>query len=90
MTMRVKPARGLVRWFLKTTGYRGITIPPVGIYILSDSMGDRRLIRHEEAHWAQYSRLGFWKFYGLYSWYWLRYGYESNPLEVEARAAENG
>jgi hypothetical protein len=47
-----------------------------------------RLIRHELKHVEQYSRLGFFRFLALYGWYSLKHGYFNNPLEEEARAAE--
>jgi hypothetical protein len=36
----------------------------------------------------QYRRFGFIGFLVLYGWYSLKHGYFNNPLEVEARAAE--
>ena len=41
---------------------------------------------HEAGHVLQYRRLGIPRFLLLYGWYSLRYGYELNPLEVEAYA----
>ena len=51
---------------------------------------DRRLMNHELKHVEQYRRLGLARFLILYGWYTLRFGYYNNPLEVEARLAENG
>lgn len=85
----IRTARGPVRWFLKATRFAGITLPPFGIYLLAERMGDMRLRRHEEAHWQQAKTLGVARWYWLYLWYSLRYGYWNNPLEVEAREAEN-
>jgi len=65
-----------------------ITLPPLGIYAIPEYLNDERLARHENAHWNQYKRMGLFKFYGLYLWYSLRYGYRNNPMEIEARAAE--
>ena len=48
-----------------------------------------RLVRHELKHVEQYQRLGLIKFLWLYGWYSLRYGYINNPLEAEARKAED-
>ncbi len=90
MTPAPRPARHIIRWFLRTFGYGGITLPPLGIYILAERMQDDRLIRHEQAHWGQYKRMGFLKFYFLYLWYSLKYGYWNNPMEVEAREAQKG
>lgn len=49
-----------------------------------------RLVRHELKHVEQYKRLGMFRFIALYAWYSMKYGYQNNPLEVEARAAEAG
>ena len=52
-------------------------------------LSSTRLVRHEYKHLEQYQRLGTFRFLGLYLWYSLRYGYYQNPLEKEARAAED-
>lgn len=84
----MKPARGPVRWWLKATGFKAITLPPWGVYALAEHLDDERLQRHEQAHWEQALRMGTPKFYAKYLWYSLRYGYFHNPMEVEARKAE--
>ena len=84
----IRPAPPLLRWWLKLTGFRGIALPPLGVYILEESLWDDRLVRHEMAHWAQYQRMGLVKFYALYIWYSIRFGYRENPMEKEARDAE--
>ena len=86
--MTPKPACGLIRWFLRTTGYAGICLPPVGIYILAEHLHSQRLIRHEQAHWRQWQRMGTLRYYATYVWQVLRYGYHNAPMEIEARAAE--
>ena len=45
-------------------------------------------VRHELMHVAQYERLGFFGFLWKYLLLSRKYGYYENPLEVEARAAE--
>ena len=84
----VRPAKHLVGWFLRKFGYGGITLPPFGIYVLPHRMEEQRLLRHERAHWAQYQRMGFVRYYVLYIYYSMRYGYWNNPMEHEARSAE--
>jgi len=84
----IKPAPHAVRWFLKTFGYGGVTIPPLCIYILVERINEDRLRQHEMAHWRQYLRMGLFKFYATYFWYNIRYGYRMNPMEIEARDAE--
>jgi hypothetical protein len=83
-----RPAPHIIRWFLRATGFAGITLPPLGIYILAERIHDSRLIRHELAHWAQAQRMGIVRWAITYLFYNVRYGYWDNPLEVEARAAE--
>jgi len=84
----IKPARHIVRWFLRTSGYGGITLPPFGIYILAERINEPRLRAHESMHWQQYQRMGAVKFYAVYLWYNIKYGYLNNPMEIEARKAE--
>ncbi len=48
-----------------------------------------RLVKHELKHVEQYQRMGFLPFLWKYLWYSIQYGYTNNPLEVEAREAEN-
>lgn len=45
-------------------------------------------LRHELKHVEQYQRLGFLRFLVLYIWYSIKHGYYLNPLEIEARLAE--
>lgn len=47
-----------------------------------------RLLRHELAHVQQWRRYPF-TFPARYIFNFIRYGYEANPYEVEARAAES-
>ena len=42
---------------------------------------------HELCHLEQVEREGRFKFVVKYLWYCLRYGYDANPYEVEAREA---
>lgn len=87
--MSIKTARHLIRWILRSRGFAGVTLPPFGIYILDERMQDDRLIRHEQAHWRQYERMGAVRFYVTYIWQVLRYGYWNAPMEIEARDAAN-
>jgi hypothetical protein len=48
-----------------------------------------QLVRHELKHVEQYKRLGVFTFLAQYFWFSARYGYHKNPLEKEARQAEN-
>lgn len=86
--MTPRPAPHLIRWFLRTTGFAGVCLPPLGIYILAEHLGSQRLLRHEQAHWAQYQRLGWWRFVWAYLTGLIRHGYQNHPMEIEARRAE--
>jgi hypothetical protein len=83
-----RPAPHVIRWFLKTFRYGGITLPPFGVYILAERINEERLIRHEQAHWAQYQRMGFFRFIWAYLTGLIRHGYWNHPMEIEARKAE--
>lgn len=78
----------MLRWFLRTFGFVGITLYPLGIYVLPELIADKRLRKHEMAHWQQAQRMGAVRFYLTYLWYSVRYGYRNNPLEIEAREKE--
>lgn len=86
----MKQAPKLLAWWLRKIGMAAITLPPFGIYAIEERLNDERLVKHENVHWKQYEKLGLVGFYGAYLWLSLRYGYQNNPMEVEARAAENG
>jgi len=86
--MTPRPAPHVIRWFLRTFGYGGITLPPFGIFILPERLHQGWLVRHEQAHWQQAQRMGVVRFYAAYIWYTIRHGYRNNPMEVEAREAE--
>lgn len=83
-----KKATGLINWWLRLSGFTGITLPPFGIYILQEQLHNTRLIKHERQHWKQYKQLGAVMFYAKYIWYSVRYGYRNNPMEIEARSVE--
>jgi hypothetical protein len=85
--MVVRPANGLIGWTLRRTGFAGVTLP-WGIYILPERLQDARLVRHEQEH-ARQIELGVIGFYAKYLWFTLRYGYRNNPLEEQARKAED-
>ena len=71
------------------TGFVGIALPPFGAYILEEHINNERLRKHELQHLKQANDMGGVKFYLIYLWYSVRYGYLNNPLEVDARNAES-
>ena len=46
--------------------------------------------RHEDKHKEQWKREGLVRFAVKYLWYQITKGYNKNPYEIEARAAEQG
>jgi hypothetical protein len=82
------PTPSILARILRWRGFRAITLPPFGIYALPEHIFSVRLARHEAKHWEQYQRMGAIKFYAVYLWYSLKYGYRNNPMEIEARKAE--
>jgi hypothetical protein len=57
------------------------------IIVHPDAQLSPRLLRHELTHVDQWRRQP-WSFIWRYTWYHLRYGYQENPYELAARAAE--
>jgi len=49
---------------------------------------NERLIRHERKHLEQWRRFWIVGFVPIYTYQFIRYGYENTPLELEARTAE--
>ena len=83
--MTPKPARGLVGWVLRRTGFAGVALAPWGIFVLPEHLANQRLTQHELDHWQQYKRMGMVKYYATYLYQVLRYGYRNSPMEREAR-----
>ena len=52
-------------------------------------MNDLKLIKHEKKHLEQWKRYLIVGFLPMYIYYHIKYGYRANPLELEARRAEN-
>jgi hypothetical protein len=86
--MTPKPARHIIAWTLRRFGFAGVALAPFGIFILAEHLHSQRLIRHEQAHWRQYQRLGLLRYYVTYLWGLVRHGYADHPMEREPRAAE--
>lgn len=85
--MTTKPAKGIVAWVLRRTGFAGVALAPFGIYILPSHLNDNSLIRHEQQHWRQWQRMGTLRYYLTYLYQVLKYGYYNSPMEKEAREA---
>ena len=83
--MQPKPARGLIAWVLRRTGFAGVALAPWGIFVLPEHLNNQRLTQHEIVHWRQYQRMGTLKYYATYAYQVLKYGYRNAPMEREAR-----
>lgn len=63
----------------------GMCLPPLGIFIHEGQKGNEELLRHELVHWAQYERMGLLMYCVRYIFQLVFIGYETMPMEVEAR-----
>ncbi|NBW14827.1 MAG: hypothetical protein EBR82_43190 [Caulobacteraceae bacterium] len=72
-------------WLLKKFGFLAITLPPLGVFFVNQWDEKSALYKHELVHWEQYKKMGLINFYLTYLWYQVRYGYQNNPMEIEAR-----
>ena len=86
--MKVKTATGLIRAYMKLCGFRGWASFWRTVYIMPGWEGYQPLLRHEAKHLEQIERDGRLVFAVRYLWWLARHGYQSNPYEIEARAAE--
>lgn len=73
--------RGVKKW--------AITIGQRTWYSVAEDGVSEQWRRHEDWHKHQWKRDGYINFAIKYLWYQVRYGYENNPYEIEARKKEN-
>lgn len=62
-----------------------ITLGQTTYYSVSKEEVSREWRWHEECHQIQWYEKGYIKFAITYLWYMLKFGYENNPYEAEAR-----
>lgn len=86
MILRV-PKIYYVPWILPP--YRGIAIPPFGIFIKNKFKGNEKILNHEMVHWKQYQTMGLFVFYLSYLYQKMTMGYDKMPMEMEARYEED-
>lgn len=79
-----RPAPLPIRWYLRATGFRAITLFWGRAYYWPWP-ADSGLIAHEQVHLDQLARLGPVRFVARYLWLLIRYGYDQHPMEREAR-----
>lgn len=65
--------------------FRGMMIPYLGIFINIKHADDAHLIIHENIHWQQFQRMGCALFLFRYLFQLIFIGYDTMPLEMEAR-----
>ncbi|NDB93709.1 MAG: hypothetical protein EB165_03565 [Euryarchaeota archaeon] len=75
------------RMILRFFGFGAMVLPGRRILIKEEYLHDASLLAHEYKHIQQMDRDG-WLFWPRCFWYLIRYGYNSSPYEIEARAAE--
>ncbi len=88
-----KPSDSTLAWAASETGLLGPNIAGVtfryAIFVRADYWRELRLVIHEMAHTQQYERFGgIEPFLKQYISECLTVGYDSSPLELEARAVE--
>lgn len=76
--------RGLAKLVLARRGFVAITLGEMVVAVRPLTPAERR---HESAHLDQFRDWG-WRFIPAYLYHQWRRGYQDNPFEVAARAAE--
>lgn len=64
-----------------------VTLGQTTYYSVPESEVTDAWRKHEEKHKEQWKREGYITFAIKYLWYQLRYGYQNNPYEIEAKTA---
>ena len=86
----MKRVKFVYRWWpLRYTWIRAITLGHTVYFKYREEQVTESTMLHELRHVAQIEKHGLLKFYLLYLWYSLRYGYKRNPFEVEARGEKH-
>jgi hypothetical protein len=68
--------------------FRAMTIPPFGIFIKLKYKGNKQILQHDLIHWKQYKRMGLIMYYLRYFIQLIIIGYDTMPMELEARQFE--
>lgn len=84
---KVKPATGIIYFYMLLCNFRGWTSFWKTIYVLPGYEHNVKVLLHEQKHLEQIERDGIIKFSLKYFYWFCRYGYLNNPYEVEARKA---
>jgi len=86
--VEIKPWFGPIKWYMKLCRFQGWTSYWNVIY-LDPEMDTPALRRHEMCHIKQMEEEGKIVFTVKYIYWTMKYGYQNNPYEVEARQKEN-
>lgn len=78
-----------VKWLFKKDRW-AITLGQTSYFTVAESEVGEQWHVHEDAHKMQWRTEGRIKFLCKYLFYQLKYGYENNPYEVEARCLSAG
>lgn len=84
---KVSPKIFYVRFVIPP--FRAMTIPPLGIFVKKNFKNDFQVLQHDLIHWNQYKRMGLILFYFRYLIQLLIIGYDTMPMEMEARQNED-
>jgi hypothetical protein len=76
-----------VTWLIPP--FRAMTIPPFGIFIKKIHKGNEQILKHDLVHWKQYKRMGLVLYYVRYFFQLIFIGYDTMPMEMEARYEES-
>jgi hypothetical protein len=87
-TMHLRDAPPLIAWFMKLFGFKGWASFWRTGYFLPGYLDNRGLVMHELKHLEQIERDGRLVFAIKYVWWLIRFGYQNNPYELEARQAQ--
>ena len=87
MKVKHNPKIRYVKWLWGS--YRAMTIPPFGIFVKKEFEGNSKILEHDLIHWKQYQRMGLLLFYFRYFMQMLLIGYDTMPMEMEARQNED-
>lgn len=68
--------------------FRGMCIPPIGIFILKKHRGNKKILEHDLTHYRQFLKYGFLGFYLKYFYEYIFIGYDKMPMEMHARKNE--
>lgn len=93
LDIRFRPKSNVARiaaWVMRSSSCALVLGRTIHLYgaDISELTANRAWMNHELVHVAQYQRYGFVPFIFRYVWYSIRFGYNQNPFEIEARAAE--